>query len=259
MSRQTRPVRCFYCGETGKTASNEHIPSAYLGSRLRTRKVCKACNGRAGDLVDNRIATYLMVNMPKALADVRSVRRLGQEPAVEVDGILSATGEPVRILFSPSGRVVRRCDGSETDGTVEVAYGIDPDLWLRFTAKTALGCATQLFDDDWVDHQTSAGLRSILWHCRIDPGVWPMGVPGWPGELDPSDPVRIALGRHRHLIGLQSADNDPKSSVAIVMLFGGEIYCTLPLPTSRYRAAARFGSSTPRTPRRPSVKTSTRQ
>jgi len=94
----------------------------------------------------------------------------------------------------------------------------------------ALGCATKMFDDDWLDHRTAVGLRGILWHGPIDPDVWPNGLPGWPDELDVDHPVRQALGEHRHLIGVQAADDDPESSVAIAMLFGGQIYCALPLP-----------------------------
>jgi hypothetical protein len=223
-------MRCFYCGETDKAGSDEHIPSAFLGSRLKTRKVCKPCNERAGKQIDDRIATYLMVNMPKALADVRSVRHLGDEPVVVVDGVVSATGDPVEIRFTSAGRDVRRPDGSVVEETIEVSYGMDSDLWVRFTAKTALGCAAKLFDDDWLDHRTAVGLRDILWHGPIDSTVWPNGVPGWPAELNLDHPVRQALGEHRHLIGLQPADNDPTSSVAIAILFGGQIYCSLPLP-----------------------------
>jgi len=97
-------VRCFYCAEPRDRASTEHVPSAFLGSRLKTRKVCQDCNERAGREIDDRLATFLMVEMPKALADVRNLRHQQKEPVVEVDGIISATGEPVKVRFSPQGR-----------------------------------------------------------------------------------------------------------------------------------------------------------
>src|SRR4051794_14884155 len=101
-------MRCFYCGGPRTRASTEHVPSAFLGSRLKTRRVCQDCNARAGREIDDRIAAYLMVQKPKALADVRSLRRQGREPTVEVDGIISATGEPVTVRFRPNAREASR-------------------------------------------------------------------------------------------------------------------------------------------------------
>jgi hypothetical protein len=171
-----------------------------------------------------------MVQMPKALADVRSLRRQKQEPVVEVDGIVSTTGEEVRVRISPHGREARRPDGTRVQEPIEISYGMDSDLWVRFIAKVALGCAAQVFDDDWLDEPLAAGLRSLLWGGRIDPAIWPAGVPGWPEELAIDEPVRQALGDDRHLVGLAAADDRPDSSVAIAMLFGGQITCSLPLP-----------------------------
>jgi hypothetical protein len=226
-------MRCSYCGQSPDRGSEEHVPSRYLGSRLKTRKVCWDCNQRAGREIDDRLAAYLMVNMPKALADVRSIKQQGKEPVVEVDGIISATGEPAKIRFSPRRREIFRLDGSPTDEIAEIAYGMDSDLWVRFIAKVALGCtaASQLFGDDWLDSSTAVALRQLLWGGRIDESVWPRdSIPGWPGELEDTSPVRQALGDDRHLVGLLADDDDPSSSVAAAMLFGGQIYCALPLP-----------------------------
>ncbi|MDQ3729630.1 MAG: hypothetical protein M3355_08570, partial [Actinomycetota bacterium] len=165
-----------------------------------------------------------------ALSDVRSLRRQQEEPVVEVDGVISASGDPVRVRFSPQGREARRPNGRGVEAVVEVAYELDPDLWVRFIAKVALGCAAQLFDDSWLDHPTARAARLLLWHGPIDPKVWPGGVPGSPEELGSSDPVRQALGDGRHLVGLAAADDRPGSSVALAMLFGGLITCRLPLP-----------------------------
>ena len=208
------------------------MPSAFLGSRLKTRKVCQNCNERAAREIDDRLATYLMVEMPKALADVRNLRYQQKEPVVEVDGIISTTGEPVKVRFSPQGRQAHRLDGTPTDEVIEVGYGMDSDLWVQFTAKVALGCAAQLFDDSWLDHSTAEAVRSVLWRGPIDPAVWPppRGIPGWPGDLAKEHVVRRALGDDRHLVGLMADDGDPKSSIAIAFLFGGQIACHLPLP-----------------------------
>lgn len=223
-------MRCFYCARTGMPASNEHVRSAFLGSRLKTRRVCKECNERAAQEVDKRFADYLMVQMPKALADVRNIRRQGQEPSTEVDAIISSTGEPVRARFSPRGREARRLNGKIVHDVIEVKYDLNSDLWVQFIAKVALGCASRLRPEDWLDEPIARALCGLLWHGAIDNAVWPQGVPAWPDELEVEHPVRRALGESRHLIGITSADDDPGSSVAVAILFGGQIACNLPLP-----------------------------
>lgn len=223
-------MRCFYCGGPRTRASTEHVPSAFLGSRLKTRRVCEDCNERAGREIDDRFAAYLMVQMPKALADVRSLRRQDREPTVEADAIISATGEPVTVRFSPKGREAWRSDGTPVSDTVEISYGFDSDLWVRFIAKVALGCAAQLFDDDWLDERVAVAVRSLLWHGPIDPHTFPDGVCAWPEELAVHHPMRQALGAHRHLVGLMADDDKPDSSLAVATLFGGQITCQLPLP-----------------------------
>ena len=229
-------MRCFYCGRTGHPASEEHIPSKFLGSRLKTRRVCKGCNKRAADEIDDPFARYLMVTMPKALADVRSIDHQIKEPVVEVDGLVSTTGERVRVLFTPQGRVARRADGEIVDDVVEVCYGMAFELWVQFMAKVALGCAAaQRYPDDWLDEPVAVGLQSLLWRGRVDNAIWPDGVPAWPDPLglDAGDPIRQALGDDRHLIGFAAADDAAGSSVAFAMLFGGQIWCRLPLPGVR--------------------------
>jgi hypothetical protein len=67
-------------------AADEHVPSRYLGSRLKTRRVCRGCNERAGREIDDRMANYLMVQVPKALADVRSIKHQAKEPHAESEG-----------------------------------------------------------------------------------------------------------------------------------------------------------------------------
>jgi hypothetical protein len=75
-------------------AADEHVPSRYLGSRLKTRRVCRGCNERAGREIDDRMANYLMVQVPKALADVRSIntRQRSRTPSLKVSSPLPASG-----------------------------------------------------------------------------------------------------------------------------------------------------------------------
>lgn len=224
-------MRCFYCGNEKPAGSDEHVVSAHLGGRLRTRKVCVDCNERIGREVDEPLSEFLLVRVPQALNDVRHVRRQQRVPETEEPAV-TATGANVILRFSPNGREIIDAAGNKvTDaGWVEVTYGLESDLWVRFTAKVALGCISKIADDAWLDERVARALRSVLWHGGIDTSTWPDGLPGWPRELDAASPVRHALGPDRHLVTLLKDDEDPTSSVLQIFLFGGEIVCSLPLP-----------------------------
>jgi hypothetical protein len=221
-------MRCFYCGESGKAGSNEHVPSQFLGSRLKTRRVCSPCGARIARELDDEVARYPMVLMPKALADVRSVKHQRKRPSFSVAGAVSATGQAVEVEFSPSGRVARDGRGAAVHDVVEVRYGLGDDLWPRLIAKVALGCASLLLPDDWLDGRLAQGLQSLLWHGPIDNVLWPGGVPAACGELEADDPARLALGRQRHMIGF--VGDDGANHCAFAYLFGGQLACALPLP-----------------------------
>jgi hypothetical protein len=212
-------------------AADEHVPSRYLGSRLKTRRVCRGCNERAGREIDDRMANYLMVQVPKALADVRSIKHQAKEPHAESEGVVSATGERVRLTFDPRGMQARRATGEPVREPVEIRYDLDSDLWVRFTAKLALGCAAKLLPDEWPARPLAGAIRDLLWHRPpIDHRFWPDGVPGWPGELDREHPARQAIGDRRHLVGFTAPADSDGSTAAVGVLFGGQIVCGLPLP-----------------------------
>lgn len=192
--------------------------------------MCKDCNDRAGREIDDPLAAFLMVQMPKALSNVRSLGHQKKDPVVEVDGVISTTGDPVRVRFRPQGREAHRPDGTRVEDVVEVSYGMHADLWVRFIAKVALGCGAKLLSDDWLDDHVAVAVRALLWNGPIDDTIWPNGLPGWPGELEAADPVRQALGDDRHLVGIAASDDVTGSSVAVALLFGGQISCGLPLP-----------------------------
>ncbi len=223
-------MRCFYCAGAGKPASEEHVPSQFLGSRLKTRRVCRDCNARAAREIDDRFADYPMVKMPKALTDVRSIKHQGKEPSVETDATISATGEQVRVRFTPRGREVRRPSGEMVHDVIELRYSFDADLWVQFSAKVALGCAAKLFPDEWLAEPLARALRDLLWHKPIDNAIWPAGLSGWPGELEPAHPARQALGEDRHMVGFLAGDQELRKISAVALLFGGQIAYALPLP-----------------------------
>lgn len=223
-------MKCFYCGRAGRSGSEEHIPSAFLGSRLKTRRVCGDCNQLAGDQIDDPFSKQLLVLIPRALNDVRNIRKQSKEPFAETSAIVSASGESISVRFSPSGREASNEHGELVHETLEVTYSMDRGLWTRFAAKTALGCASLVQDEDWIDTPLADGLRELLWGGRIDPSIWPNGVPAWPEELPPDDVVRSALGERKHAIGLLNSDQETGSAVASIFLFGGTLYQRLPLP-----------------------------
>jgi hypothetical protein len=114
---------------------------------------------------------------------------------------------------------------------VEIRYDLDSDLWVRFTAKLALGCAAKLLPDEWPAQPLAGAIRDLLWHRPpIDHRFWPDGVPGWPGELDREHPARQAIGDRRHLVGFTAPADSDGSTAAVGVLFGGQIVCGLPLP-----------------------------
>jgi hypothetical protein len=98
-----------------------------------------------------------MVLMPKALADVRSVKHQRKRPFFSVAGAVSATGQAVEVEFSPGGQVARDRRGAAVHDVVEVRYGLGDDLWPRFIAKVALGCASLLLPDDWLGRTSGTG------------------------------------------------------------------------------------------------------
>jgi hypothetical protein len=221
--------------------ADEHVPSRYLGSRLKTRRVCKGCNERAGREIDDRMANYLMVQVPKALADVRSIKHQEKEPHAESEGVVSATGEQVRLTFDPRGMQARRATGEPVREPVELRYGLDSDLWVWFTAKLALGCAAKLLPEEWPAQPLARAIRDLLWHRPpIDHRFWPDGVPGWPGELDCEHPARQALGDRLHLVGFTAPADRDDSTAAVGVLFGGQIVCELPLPGVRCPGSGRI-------------------
>lgn len=169
-----------------------------------------------------------MVLMPKALANVRSVKHQGKEPFFAMNGSTSASGEPILVEFSPEGRVARDKLGAPVNQVFELSYGLGSDLWVRFIAKVALGCAARILPDGWLDEPLAHALRSLLWHGRIDNGIWPHGVPGSCGELEADDPARLAVGDGRHMIGLLS--DDAPTGFAFSYLFGRQLACASPLP-----------------------------
>lgn len=118
--RRAEPMRCFYCAATGKPASEEHFPSQFPGSRLR--RVCRDCNARAAREIDDRFVDYLMVKMPKALADVRSIKRQGKEPRSRPTRLsrppVSGSACDLRHMVAKCGaRAARRCTTSSRFAT----------------------------------------------------------------------------------------------------------------------------------------------
>lgn len=69
MSSDPRPGRCWYCGlPTLRTDDPpEHIIPDSMGGRLKTDKVCRDCNHRAGREIDGPFMRDWLVSMDWAL------------------------------------------------------------------------------------------------------------------------------------------------------------------------------------------------
>lgn len=227
-------MRCFYCGREGRRASKEHIVPANLGGRFVTRKVCCDCNNQAGDAVDRPISDRTDVGVPRASNDVRHSRR-SSKPAEALDvPATAADGRRITIRFTPGGKVFLDASGgiiSASDvGIAEYAYGLGSDEWVRFGAKVALGSLSHIVGDAWLDTELAKSLQILLRGGSPNPRLWPSGVQVMPFELPASHAIPHALGRGRHLVALNCAEDDPRSTIAGVYLFGGGLCYELSLP-----------------------------
>jgi hypothetical protein len=230
----SRDVRCFYCGEDRAAGSPDHVVPRALGGRLKTRRACKGCNARLAAVIDDPLSRQLMVEMPRALADVRHISKQSRVPEASTTGI-APDGRPVAVRYTPTGREVRTADGEVLTDLpwVEIQYGFGSTIWTRFLARVALGCASQLFEPEWTDTRVARALRGLLWHGPIDNTIWPTGITGlaaWPDEFEPGHAIRMAIGDDRHLVGFFTDEDFPDGSIAFSYLFGGQIRSELPLP-----------------------------
>jgi hypothetical protein len=100
---------------------------------------------------------------------------------------------------------------------VEARFVFRPAVWLRMAAKMALGTASLVWDDAWLDTQSAKDVQQTLWdpNPRMDDGEPAEMVPAYrPNELahlcDPPE----------HLLFFMGGADETKF---VAMLFGSEV------------------------------------
>jgi hypothetical protein len=73
MADESRPGRCWYCGAESLRAGDppEHIIPEAMGGTLKTDRVCRGCNERAGKAIDAPFMRDWLIAMDRALHSPR--------------------------------------------------------------------------------------------------------------------------------------------------------------------------------------------
>lgn len=104
------------------------------------------------------------------------------------------------------------------------------DLWPRFAAKVALGCASLVLPHDWLDSEGARLVQDLFQRGNAPKRLWRGRLPtvplGWP-ELPPDDLLRRALRPSEHILALSA--NDEGDGALLEMVLFGAIYYRLDL------------------------------
>lgn len=253
---------CFYCtGPITGRVDPEHVLPAALGTNLTTRRVCRACNQRAGVEVDQPWLSEHRVEESRRLLGLPD--RRGRAP-----GVLSFRGQledgsPALVTLEGDEVSMRRLPvqdmhpwGVTLSGYTEdeadrawqrlVEQGIplsDPvtvvergpltvtvrresavDLWPRFAAKVALAFASTFADDAWASSDSAAQLREVLWNGHPDTKQDALAHPGiaWSALPLIVQPWAAPLRIGEHLLACERTEEE--GSGICLVLFGDLIY-----------------------------------
>lgn len=195
-----------------------------MGGTLKTDRVCRACNGRAGSEIDAPFMKDWLIAMQRELHSPGGHRlRPRVEAALEdgtpvdlqtgrgpwkatVRGSKQLKDDTVTIRASSRaeydkllGRVRRDVEAQgktlpeldeptefETNGPVVVSAELDGVVWLRMAAKVTLACLSKVLPDSWLDSTDAIRYRGWLWDA--DPvnadGSPALALPVTPSELE---------------------------------------------------------------------------
>ncbi|MGE7694970.1 HNH endonuclease [Lysinibacillus sp. NPDC094177] len=95
---------CFYCGESldDSLRSEEHIVPDSIGGNITTWKVCKECNTKANQQIDNKFKDQWLISWDRALLGLTDKRGNKHTEVIETT---SENGEPIQILICEDGFV----------------------------------------------------------------------------------------------------------------------------------------------------------
>jgi hypothetical protein len=216
--------RCFYCGEPHRAADDppEHIVADALHGSLKTSRVARACNQRAGRAIDAPLQDdYLVTSWmhllglggrrpvveatvsgePKAKVgiapDMKPKPRSGIEIGNTEATIIASSEEEIERLMARLEKQLA-AQGRSFDGPasrrevrieeVQIPVSVNGVTWLRAAAKMTLGIMSLSQPDEWLD--TPSALRLIGW-------LWdesPVDENGEPKFLVPRSPDPEEIG-----------------------------------------------------------------
>jgi len=248
-----------------------------MGGTLKTDRVCRECNHRAGREIDSPFMRDWIVAMDRALHAPRGHRmqprveasledgtpvdiHMGKGPwKATVRAAIEWDGDKVTIRASNRAeydklvaRVKRDVEAQgrqftppgepteiETDGPVVVTTKIDGVVWLRMAAKVTLACLSRVVDESWLSSDNASMYRGWLWdeHPVNELGQPALGFPSSHSELD-----RHVLDPPEHLLYFAPLG---KGRVGLSIAYFGSVIVRsavelgdLPLPRTGWRTGA---------------------
>lgn len=206
-----------------------------MGGNLKTDRVCRECNQRAGSTIDGPFMRDWLIAMDRALHSPRGDRlrprveaELKDGTPVDIETRKGSWKATVRasIEWKEDEVIVRASDRAEyerllarvrhkveSEGrefvepgepteiadseVVVVRTKLDGVIWLRMAAKVTLGCLSLVLDEKWLDTSEAAKYRGWLWDDTPvnDDGSPALGLPSSTSELD-----RHVLAPPEHLL-----------------------------------------------------------
>ena len=257
-------ARCWFCGEPDLPLTDEHVLSQrnFGGRLVAPCRVCEGCNRKAGQL-EHLVATTppLVSYAGKAATALRPERqRFPEMDAILPDGArgraaLTPQGtrivswEPRQIGMDGDVEIWEVAEGEERKferrrlargqrvravgrplgeaGYMQLTRGMGVeafDLWPRFAAKVALGCASLVLPEMWLDSCGAVALQRLFLSGHAPKSVWRgrLKLPfPWLPELDAESPLAQALHPHEHILAVSK--NEQGDGALVEMIFFGAV------------------------------------
>lgn len=127
---------CIICREYGKDLTDEHVIPDAIGGVYHIYNVCKDCNSKLGDTIDNNLINHWLTQGFRHIYKIGGKRKMIPNPLIgqgELD-----SGQHVRTVEDATGKIKPILIPSSP----EVTKGEDGKLYLNFGFHT-----TRMYDD----------------------------------------------------------------------------------------------------------------